>query len=94
MNFPTHQAFVGKANPFSIGGGHQSAATGKMNRRQLSRTCTLEAVASVENLLRAATNARRGKSRRADVEDWWLRRESEVLRLREELLSGGYQPGS
>jgi retron-type reverse transcriptase len=31
--------------------------------------------------------------RRPDVEDWWLRRETEMLRLREELLSGGYQPG-
>ena len=64
-----------------------------MNHRQLARTCTLEAIASVENLLLAAKNARRGKSRRPDVENWWLRRETEVLRLREELLSGGYQPG-
>ena len=64
-----------------------------MNRRQLGRTCTLEAIASVENLMLAAWKARRGKSRRADVEDWWLRREIEVLRLREELQSGAYQPG-
>ncbi len=41
----------------------------------------------------AAWKARRGKSCRPDVEAWWLRRETEVLRLREELLSGTYQPG-
>lgn len=63
-----------------------------MNRRQLSRHCTLEAVASVENLFVAAAKARRGKSRRPDVEDWWLRRETELLALRKELLSGIYQP--
>lgn len=64
-----------------------------MNERQWSRFCTLERIASVENLFRAAHKARRGKSRRPDVEDWWLRRETEIARLREELLSGGYQPG-
>ena len=37
---------------------------------------------------------RRGKSRRPDVEDWWLRRETDVTALREELLSGGYRPGA
>jgi hypothetical protein len=64
-----------------------------MNQRQLAKLCTLENVASAENLLLAAHKARRGKRRRPDVEDWWLRRETEVLALREELLSGGYQPG-
>jgi hypothetical protein len=63
-----------------------------LNQRQLARRCTIENVASVENLFRAAARARRGKSRRPDVEDWWLRRESEVLALRAELLSGAYQP--
>ena len=53
----------------------------------------MEAVASFENLLLAATKARRGKSRRPDVETWWLRREVEVLRLHDELQSGAYQPG-
>jgi hypothetical protein len=48
----------------------------------------------VENLFLAAEKARRGKRRRPDVEDWWLRREREIWQLREELLSGGYQPGS
>lgn len=65
-----------------------------MNQRQLARLCTMESVASLENLLLAAHKARRGKSRRPDVEEWWLRRETEVLALREELLSGGYQPGA
>lgn len=50
-------------------------------------------MASTENLFLAARKARLGKSRRPDVEDWWLRRESEVRRLREELLLGTYQPG-
>ena len=65
-----------------------------MNRRQLSHISSLEAVAAVANLLLAAGKARRGKSRRPDVEAWWMRRETEVLRLREELLSGSYQPGA
>jgi len=64
-----------------------------MNQRQLSRQCTLENVASVPNLFHAAWKARRRKSRRPDVEDWWLRCESEIAALREELLSGAYQPG-
>jgi retron-type reverse transcriptase len=54
--------------------------------------CTLEAIATVENLLRAAAKARRGKSRRPDVEAWWQRREMEVLRLSDELASGTWQP--
>jgi hypothetical protein len=64
-----------------------------VNPRQLSRLCTLDAVASPENLMLAAWKARRGKSRRPDVEDWWLGRERNVLRLREALLAGSYQPG-
>lgn len=50
-------------------------------------------VASWENLRRASRTAARGKRRRPDVEAWLLREESELLRLREELLSGSYQPG-
>ncbi len=38
--------------------------------------------------------ARRGKSRRPDIEQWWRYRETELAQLREELLSGGYQPGA
>ena len=64
-----------------------------MNPRQLAKLCTLENIASVENLFLAAAKARRGKSRRPDVEQWWLRRETEIGALREELLSGSYQPG-
>jgi RNA-directed DNA polymerase len=64
-----------------------------MNPRQLANTCTLEAVASWDNLFLAAAKARRGKSRRPDVEAWWMCRESELAALRGELLSGGYQPG-
>lgn len=54
--------------------------------------CTLEAIAAPENLLLAAAKARRGKSRRPDVETWWQRRESEVLRLSGELAAGVWQP--
>jgi RNA-directed DNA polymerase len=53
----------------------------------------MEDVASVGNLFRAAGRARKNKSRRPEVEAWWMRRESEILTLREELLNGTYQPG-
>ena len=64
-----------------------------MNARQTAARCTLEEIASVPNLFWAARLARRGKGRRPDVEAWWLRREIELRALREELLSGAYQPG-
>lgn len=64
-----------------------------MTQREMAARCTLEQVASVENLFEAAARARRGKSRRAEVEAWWLRRESEIAALRAELLGGGYSPG-
>ncbi len=54
-----------------------------MNRRQLRARCTLELLASEENLLRAADKARRRKSRRPDVERWWLCREREINQIRE-----------
>jgi RNA-directed DNA polymerase len=54
--------------------------------------CTLEGVASFSNLKEASRKARRGKSRRPDVEDFFLRLESNLLDLREELLSGAYVP--
>ena len=50
-------------------------------------------VASWENLRQASRRAARGKRRRPDVEAWLWREESELLHLREELLSGTYQPG-
>jgi RNA-directed DNA polymerase len=40
----------------------------------------------------AAAKTRRGKSRRPDVEAWWQRRETEVLRLSDELAAGAWQP--
>ena len=54
--------------------------------------CTLEAVASFANLKDAARKARRGKSRRPDVEAFFLREETHLLALREELLGGTYVP--
>jgi hypothetical protein len=63
-----------------------------MNRRQAAKLCTMEKIASVENLFLAAEKACRGKRSRPDVEDWLMRRETEILSLREELLSGSYQP--
>lgn len=56
--------------------------------------CTLENVASLENLWHAAHNARRGKSRKATVEAWWLRREEELWRLHGALLDGSWSPGA
>lgn len=64
-----------------------------MSERQWRRVCTLERVASWENLRLAADKARHGKRRRPDVENFELRRESELAVLREELLSGAWQPG-
>lgn len=63
-----------------------------MNRRQLRARCTLEMLASEENLLRAADKARRRKSRRPDVERWWLCREREINQIREALLSETWRP--
>lgn len=64
-----------------------------MNPRQLRKVCTLEAIAAPENLWRAAIKARRGKRRRPDVEAFELRRESELIALRDELLTGSWRPG-
>jgi RNA-directed DNA polymerase len=54
--------------------------------------CTLEAIASPENLLLAAAKARQGKRRRPDVEAWWQRREEAVLHLHAALSTGIWQP--
>lgn len=54
--------------------------------------CTLEAIADPKNLLLAACKARKGKRRRPDVEMWWQRRESEVLRLSAALFAGTWRP--
>ncbi|MCP5540201.1 MAG: group II intron reverse transcriptase domain-containing protein [Akkermansiaceae bacterium] len=62
-------------------------------RRQLRRACRLEVVASPENLWHAARLARKRKSRRPDVDEWWLRRETAILRLSRSLLSGEWRPG-
>ena len=63
-----------------------------MNQRQMARQCVMAEVAGFPNLFLAAWKARRGKSRRADVEDWWMQRETEIAALREGLISGQYQP--
>jgi hypothetical protein len=52
----------------------------------------MDDVASIENLFRAARKARLGKSRKPDVEEWWMRRETEIINIRHDLLSGAYQP--
>ncbi len=58
----------------------------------MARYFTLADVASLENLHHAARKARRGKSRRADAEDFFLQQESHLLRLHEKLLSGTWTP--
>jgi RNA-directed DNA polymerase len=65
-----------------------------MTPRQRRQACSIQAVASVENLFLAAGHAKRGKSTRPDVEAWWMIREREIATLREELLSGAYAPGN
>jgi len=50
-------------------------------------------VASMENLRLAAKKARRGKSRKPDVEEFWLHQESHLQRLHEELSNGTWVPG-
>jgi hypothetical protein len=64
----------------------------RMTPLQRKRACSIQAVASVENLLLAAVEARRGKSTRPDVETWWMIQERETATLREELQSGAYAP--
>jgi len=51
-------------------------------------------ITSWENLLLAARKARRRKSRRPNVARFELERESELVALRRDLLSGTYQPGA
>ncbi len=63
-----------------------------MNRSQLRTRSTLEHLASEENLLLAATRARRHKTRRPDVEAWWLRREEHLARLTHQLRASNWQP--
>jgi len=63
-----------------------------MNARQTRNRCTLAAIASLPNLFLAAAKAQRGGSCRPDVEEWWLRREVELLALRNSLLNGTYLP--
>ena len=62
-----------------------------MTERQLRKVCSLEAIASVDNLFLAAGKARRGKSRRPDVEEWWQHRAQHLGRLRE--TRGGSRAG-
>ncbi len=54
---------------------------------------TLSQVASVDNLLLAARKAKRGKSRKPDVEDFFHRLESNVMALHESLSGGEWRPG-
>lgn len=54
---------------------------------------TLADIASVENLMEAAKRARRHKSRKPDVEDFFHKLESHVMALHEELMGGTWQPG-
>lgn len=64
-----------------------------MTPRALKRLCALENLASAENLLIASKRAMKGKRYRPDVQAWAMREEAEVLAMRDELLSGAWQPG-
>ncbi|MEI6341468.1 MAG: RNA-directed DNA polymerase [Verrucomicrobiota bacterium] len=63
-----------------------------MTKREWRRACHMEALASWDNLLEASIRARRGKSRRPDVDAWWLHRETHLARIRSELLEGAWAP--
>ena len=52
-----------------------------------------ERLASFENLYQAATQARRGKRFRDATARFHHNLAANLVRLREELLSGGYRPG-
>ncbi|MFN0080773.1 MAG: reverse transcriptase domain-containing protein [Prosthecobacter sp.] len=54
---------------------------------------TLADVASLENLAVAARKARRGKSRRPDVDEFHRREESNLLALHDALIHGTWRPG-
>lgn len=54
--------------------------------------CRLDAITSLDNLMAAARLARKGKSRRPDVEAWWQIRERELSRLSVELREGRWRP--
>ncbi len=62
-------------------------------KRELERTCTLERLVSWDNLTLAARKARRHKTRRPDVEAWWLQREAHLERLAVQLREGTWEPG-
>ncbi len=51
-------------------------------------------ITSLENLYCAVAKARKRKTRKGYVEDFGLRREREIRRLQEGLLSGTYRPGA
>jgi hypothetical protein len=55
---------------------------------------TLADVASLENLALAARRARRGKTRRPDVDEYHRREESHLLALHEALMKGTWRPGA
>ena len=50
-------------------------------------------IVAFENLLRAARKARRGKSRRPDVAEFWLNLEPNLLAIQQGLVEGAYQFG-
>lgn len=54
---------------------------------------SIKEVASWENLKLASNRASLGKRRRPDVEIWMRNEESELLKLRHDLLEGSYRPG-
>ncbi|MEZ5386828.1 MAG: reverse transcriptase/maturase family protein [Prosthecobacter sp.] len=70
-----------------------SGAAASTLKREQRTYFTLADVASVENLMEAAKRARRHKSRKPDVEDFFHKLESHVMALHETLMNGTWQPG-
>jgi hypothetical protein len=69
----------------------EPAETGKrMTPRRRRQDCSIQAVASVENLFLAAGRARCGKSTRPDVEAWWMTRERDGTHIYAAVYRSGH----
>jgi len=77
-----------RCSRFSVSGANEDTL-----KREQHTYFTLADIASVDNLMTAAKCARRHKSRKPDVEDFFHKLESNVMALHESLTNGTWQPG-
>jgi RNA-directed DNA polymerase len=72
----------------------ENGRSGRVGHRAVRRGYfTLADLASVEILMEAARRARRNKSRKPDVEEYFHKLESNIMRLHETLMDGTWHPG-